>query len=145
MWTIMSVSSFQEGGSYRMICNVYSICMIHAQILNILLQIIPSSSCVGCCSVFRETLSSIGIQHMIWASTRKPLGFRVDTRISFRLCSKMQVMVSKLMLFVIVVTRTFNLSKWWHTWIKTLSLYDQWESHLAFKTSQDIMEPCVHG
>ena len=40
---------------------------------------------------------------------RKPLGFRVDTRISFGLCSKMQVMVYNLILFLIVATHTLLL------------------------------------
>ena len=104
----MPVSYFQEGGVDGMSSKFPYVCMIYAQIPNILLQNILSSRCIGCCSIFRETSSFIGIQHRIWASMSTPFGFRVDTRISFGLHSNMLVMVSKLMMFVIVATRTLS-------------------------------------
>ena len=106
MVTIISVSSFQEVGANGTSSNVSSVCMIHAQIPNLMLQNILTSRCVGCYIVLRETLSCIVIHNGIWASMSKALDFRVDTRISFGLRSKMQVMVSNLMLFFIVATRT---------------------------------------
>ena len=108
MVTIMSVISFKEGGADGISSNASSVCMIHTHIQNLLLQNILSSRCIGCCRIFRETLNCIGIQHRIWASMIKPLGFGVDTRIRFRLRSKMQVMVSKMMMFVIVDKRTLS-------------------------------------
>ena len=67
-----------------------------------------SSRFVGCCSIFIENLSCIGIYHRNWALTSKPLGFRVGKRIGLILRSKMQVVVSKTMIFVILDTRTLS-------------------------------------
>ena len=116
--TILYASSFQEEGTYGMSSNVSFIWMIHAQISSIFLQNIISSSWVGCCSIFRENLSCIRIQHRIWASVSKPLGFRVGARISFVLRSNMQVIVSKLTLFEIVSTRTLSFISMmcWDVW-----------------------------
>ena len=116
--TILYASSFQEEGTYGMSSNVSFIWMIHAQISSIFLQNIISSSWVGCYSIFRENLSCIRIQHRIWSSVSKPLGFRVGARISFVLRSNMQVIVSKLTLFEIVSTRTLSFISMmcWDVW-----------------------------
>ena len=80
---------FPIGGRIWDEFNVSSVCMIHAQVLNSFLKNILSSSLAVWWSIFRETLSCIGIQHGIWESMIKPLVFGVDTGISFGLFSKM--------------------------------------------------------
>ena len=102
----MSIICFQDGAAVQTSSNVFSECMIHTQIPNLIPQNILSSRCVEFFSIFKETFSCIGIQIGICVSMGKLLDFRVDTRICFILCSKMQVMFFKLILFVIVDTRT---------------------------------------
>ena len=104
MVTIMPGIYCQEEVTYGIFSKVSYVCMIHAQIPNILLENILYSRCVECYSIFRETLSCIGIYNGIWELMSKPLGFRVNTKISLELCPKMQVVVSNRMMFVIVDT-----------------------------------------